>query len=73
MLTPPVCCVLQLEFEAVRREMEKEAKRAGKLEQRVALVTGGLAGRQEKLRGEAEEAWAELRAAGTELECFRCV
>ncbi|KAL4447677.1 hypothetical protein ABPG75_004896 [Micractinium tetrahymenae] len=64
---------LQLEFEAVRKEMEKEAKRAGKLEQRVGVVTGGLAGRQDKLRGEAEEAWQALRAAATELECFRAL
>ncbi len=51
--------------------MEKEAKRAAKLEQRVGVVTGGLASRQEKLRGEADEAWAALRAAETELRCFR--
>lgn len=51
--------------------MEKEAKRASKLEQRVGIVAGGLAARQDKLRGEAEEAWQALRAAATELECFR--
>jgi hypothetical protein len=52
--------------------MEKEAKRAAKLEQKVGVVTGGLQARQQKLRGEAEEAWAALRTAATELECFRC-
>ena len=62
---------VQAEFEGVRREMEKEAKRAAKLEARVGVVTGGLVERQDKLRGEAEEAWGALRAAGTELQCFR--
>ncbi len=51
--------------------MEKEAKRAAKLEQRVGIVTGGLAGRQQKLRGGVEEVWGALRSAATELECFR--
>ncbi len=69
--TPPHPTPGQLEFEGVRKEMEKEAKRAAKLEQRVGIVAGGLAARQDKLRGEAEEAWQALRAAATELECFR--
>lgn len=51
--------------------MEREAKRAAKLEQKAGVLTGGLAARQEKLRGEAEEAWHALAGAGVELECFR--
>eukprot|EP00887_Chlorella_sp_A99_P003055 scaffold9.g3055.t1 len=62
---------LVAEFEGVRKEMEKEAKRAAKLEQKVAVVTGGLAARQEKLRAEAEEAWQALASARMELTCFR--
>jgi pre-mRNA-splicing factor CDC5/CEF1 len=65
--------VLQAEFDAVRKEMEKEAKRAAKLEQKAGLVTGGLTKRQQKLLGETDEAWAALQSAATELECFRCV
>ena len=64
---------LQAEFEGVRREMEREAKRAAKLEGKVGLVTGGLAARQERLRGEAEAGWAALAEAGVELECFRAL
>ncbi|KAI3429454.1 hypothetical protein D9Q98_005547 [Chlorella vulgaris] len=62
---------LQAEFDAVRKEMEKEAKRAAKLEQKAGLVTGGLTKRQQKLLGETDEAWAALQSAATELECFR--
>ncbi len=51
--------------------MEREAKRAAKLEQKAAILTGGLAGRLDKLRGEAEEAWRALQGAVVELECFR--
>lgn len=64
---------LQAEFDGVRKEMEKEAKRAAKLEQKVGIVTGGLVSRQDKLRKEAEEAWQKLREATTELECFRAL
>ena len=62
---------MQAEFEGVRREMEREAKRAAKLEQKAAILTGGLAGRQDKLKGEAEEAFRALQGAVVELECFR--
>ena len=53
--------------------MEKEAKRAAKLEQKASLVTGGLASRHEKLRGEVEEAWEALRSAQIELACFQAL
>lgn len=69
--THPPTASNQTEFETVRGEMGKEAKRAAKLEQRVGVVTGGLAARQDKLRAEAEEAWGALRTAQTELQCFR--
>lgn len=36
----------------------------------MGIVTGGLATRQDKLRAEADEAWAALRTAQTELRCF---
>ncbi|GAB4822419.1 hypothetical protein N2152v2_009465 [Parachlorella kessleri] len=64
---------MQAEFEGVRREMEREAKRAAKLEQKAAILTGGLAGRQDKLKGEAEEAFRALQGALVELECFKAL
>jgi pre-mRNA-splicing factor CDC5/CEF1 len=64
---------LQADFEGVRKEMEREAKRAAKLEAKAGLVTGGLAARQERLRGDAEAGARELEAAGTELRCFQAL
>ena len=55
----------------MRKEMEKDPKRAAKLEHKAGLVTGGLGARQAKLRGEVEEGWQALQAALVELECFR--
>lgn len=62
---------LQADFESLRKEMEREAKRAAKLEQKVNVVTGGLVSRQQKLAVEAEAATKELAAAGIELKCFQ--
>lgn len=63
--------ILQADFEGVRREMEREAKRAAKLEQKAGILTGGLVARQEKLSREADEAWRTLQSSLVELECFR--
>ena len=62
---------LQIEWEATRAEMEREAKRAAKVESRAALLTGGLQQRDEKLRKQAEEAWTALQLATTDLRCFQ--
>ena len=62
----------QAEFEAVRKEMEKEARRAAKLEGKAQVLCGGLAGRHAKLAAEAEATGAEAHAAEVELACFRC-
>jgi len=54
---------IQGEYEAARKEMEKEAVRAARLEQRLGLLTGGYAGREAKLRAGIDAAWAAERAA----------
>jgi pre-mRNA-splicing factor CDC5/CEF1 len=64
---------LQADFERVRKEMEREAKRAAKLEQKVGVVTGGLVTRQQRLSGEVEGTLNELVAAEIELKCFQAL
>jgi hypothetical protein len=64
---------VQAEFDGARREMEREAKRASKLEGRAGVLTNGLCARQEKLRREAEEGWGMLRGAVAELACFKAL
>jgi pre-mRNA-splicing factor CDC5/CEF1 len=64
---------LQADFEGVRKEMEREAKRAAKLEQKVGVVTGGLTTRQQRLSGEVEGTMKELVAAEIELKCFQAL
>ena len=72
---PPAdrAAALQSEFEGVRKEMEREAKRAAKLEQKVGVVNGGLAQRQQRLATEIEAATKEVVAAGIELQCFQAL
>ena len=53
---------VQAEYSAARAEMEKEAVRAAKLEQRLNVLTGGYAAREANLRAGIEEAWAAERA-----------
>ncbi|KAH7615691.1 hypothetical protein Ndes2526B_g09533 [Nannochloris sp. 'desiccata'] len=64
---------LQADFEGVRKEMEREAKRAAKLEQKVGVVSGGLMTRQQRLSGEVEGTMKELVAAEIELKCFQAL
>ncbi|KAK9842456.1 hypothetical protein WJX81_000971 [Elliptochloris bilobata] len=64
---------VQGEYNAARTEMEKEAMRAAKLEQRLAVLTGGYAAREANLRAGIEQAWTAERAAQQELECFRAL
>ena len=53
--------------------MEKEAKRAAKLEQKVNVVTAGLSSRQQRLAGEMETITKELAGTGIELRCFQAL
>lgn len=50
--------------------MEKEARKAAKLEQKVAVVVGGLQQRDATFRSKLEELFAQLQNAELELACF---
>ena len=63
---------VQAEYGAARAEMEKEAVRAAKLEQRLNVLTGGYAAREASLRAGIEEAWAAERAA-QQARCLPCL
>lgn len=65
------CCCLQSEFESVRGDMEREARRAAKLEGKLGLLLGGLQKRHGELEGRAGELWAQVRDAAQELVCFK--
>lgn len=58
-----VACRLQSEFHGVRSEMEKEAMRAAKLEQRLAVLTKGYVMREAALRKSIETSWQTLQAS----------
>ena len=58
-----MCHCVQSEFEGVRKEMEKEAVRASKLEQRLGVVTKGYVQREAALRAGIAAAWDAAEAA----------
>ena len=62
---PDLACwrAAQAEFEGVRREMEKEAVRAAKLEQRLGVLTKGYTAREAALRADIAAAWDAAQAA----------
>lgn len=64
---------LQSDFESVRKEMEKEAKRAAKLEQKVGILTNGLSNRLDSLKGDVEKHIKELGVSEIELRCFEAL
>ena len=53
----------QAEFESVRREMEKEAVRAKRLEDRLRVVTKGYVSREEALRADIAALWEAAQTA----------
>ncbi|KAK9818201.1 hypothetical protein WJX72_008746 [[Myrmecia] bisecta] len=61
---------IQGEFEGVRKEMEKEAMRAAKLEAKAELINGGHMRIEAKLRQQAEELAAAAQTALSEQLCF---
>ena len=70
-------CCLQSDFHGVRAEMEKEAMRAAKLDQRLAVLTKGYVTREAALRKGIDIAWQALQAAqqvcapfGPHLSCL---
>lgn len=58
------------DFEGVRAVMEREARRAAKLEQKVGIVVGGLQQRDSQFRAKMEELFSQLQNAELELACF---
>ena len=53
---------MQKDFGNVRDEMSKEAMRAAKLEQRLAVLTKGYMTREAALRKSIETSWEALQA-----------
>jgi pre-mRNA-splicing factor CDC5/CEF1 len=68
-----LCVCAQADYAAARAEMEKEAKRAAKVEQKVNILVGGLQQRDKALRGKLAEMAEQLEAAHIELTCFRAL
>ncbi|GAX75409.1 hypothetical protein CEUSTIGMA_g2853.t1 [Chlamydomonas eustigma] len=59
------------DYDAARSEMEKEAKRAAKIEQKVNILIGGLQQRDTGLRSKLVELAEQLQSATIELTCFK--
>lgn len=51
--------------------MEREARKAAKLEAKLGLMLGGLQRRHGELSGRVGELWAQVRDAAQELVCFK--
>ncbi|PNW85668.1 hypothetical protein CHLRE_03g197350v5 [Chlamydomonas reinhardtii] len=64
---------LKSEFDNVRADMEREAKKAAKLEGKLGLLLGGLQRRHGDLTGRVGELWAQVRDAAQELVCFKAL
>lgn len=61
------------ELEGIRREMEKDAKRASKLEGKVNILVGGLQQRDAALSARLREVQESLQGALIELKCFEAL
>ena len=59
------------EFQALLQAMQREARRASRLEEKVAIVTKGLHGRHVELCGRLETAWADLDKAKSQFGVYR--
>lgn len=57
----------------MRADMEREAKKAAKLEGKLGLLLGGLQRRHGDLTGRVGELWAQVRDAAQELVCFKAL
>jgi pre-mRNA-splicing factor CDC5/CEF1 len=62
---------LKHEYETVRKEMSKCAKRAGKVEQKVGIVLGGLQKRSKSLTTEINEKTNKANISKIEKTCYR--
>mmetsp|Transcript_32000 Transcript_32000/g.53782 ORF Transcript_32000/g.53782 Transcript_32000/m.53782 type:complete len:795 (-) Transcript_32000:163-2547(-) len=61
------------EFEAARAEMEKDAKKAAKLEQKVNMLTAGYASRAAQSGVELAQVFEQAAEAKIEVECFKAL
>ncbi|GFR40753.1 hypothetical protein Agub_g1364 [Astrephomene gubernaculifera] len=64
---------LKSEFECVRGDMEREARRASKLEAKLGLLLGGLQRRHAEISSRGAELWGQVRDAAQELVCFKAL
>mmetsp|Transcript_7123 Transcript_7123/g.12265 ORF Transcript_7123/g.12265 Transcript_7123/m.12265 type:complete len:828 (-) Transcript_7123:440-2923(-) len=64
---------LKNDYDLSRSEMEREAKKASKLEQKVTVLITGLQQRHNKLRKQADELWDALSLARSEHEAFKAL
>ena len=74
---PPHTCPARLpppsqaEFEGARSEMEREAKRAAKVEHKCNILLGGLQQRDDKFQQQLGELHTQLLHQAQELTCFQ--
>lgn len=68
---PALAAAAQSEYDAARAEMEREAKRAAKLDAKANVLVGGLQQREAALRAKLVELVEQLQTAQTELTCFK--
>ena len=64
---------MQADHELARSEMEREAKRAAKTEQKVNILIGGLQQRDTAARAKVTELVEQLQSAQIELTCFKVI
>ena len=61
---------LRQEYEVLKKQMSKEAKKAEKLEQKLNLILGGLQKRNQSLLEEIKNKQDELSIASIEKQCY---
>jgi len=59
-----------VKFELIKKIAQRDATRAKKLEQKVAIYLGGYQNRAQQLSKEAEELFEKLAQSIIELNCF---
>lgn len=62
---------VQGDFERSKGEMDKDAKRAAKLEQKVMVLTAGYSKKAEELNKQIQSLWQDNDQARTQLQCFK--
>lgn len=62
---------IKADYDAARAEMEREAKRAAKVDAKVNILIGGLQQRDTTMRARISELAEQLQSTQMELECFQ--